>query len=65
MTAVIVGIGFIVIGLWGISHWFQPFLFFMRAFVPLSFLLGGVVSLVVGIASLRPNKISDSHGDEK
>jgi len=60
MTAIFVGIAFIVFGVWGIINWFQAFIFFVEGVVPLSLLLGGLISMIAGIASVQARR-----GNEK
>lgn len=59
MTAVILGIVFILLGLVGMSRWFDELLSTLRGLGPLSLFLGGVVTLVVGLTSFRPTKKSE------
>jgi hypothetical protein len=59
MTAVIFGLGFILLGAWGLLYWFQDFLMALRGFGPISILIGGVVALISGIASFRVKNADD------
>ena len=56
MTAIFVGIIFIVVGAWGLIHWFGDFLAFVRGMVPVSFFLGGLMAFVAGVATLRASR---------
>lgn len=59
MTAVVIGLLFIVLGAAGLAHWPQDFLVVVRGFGPLSILIGGLVSLIAGIASFRQGRADD------
>lgn len=54
MTAIVVGVIFIVVGLWGVVHWASDLLAVLRGLGPVSVLLGGIVAVVAGISSFRP-----------
>jgi hypothetical protein len=60
MIAVLVGLVFVVLGIWGVAHWFADFLTMVRGLVPVSLALGGIVSMVVGFSSLQPRRRSSS-----
>lgn len=59
--AVLVGILFIILGLWGITHWFQDFLAVVRGFIPVSLVVGGIVALSAGVTTFRPRHKNDKH----
>ena len=59
MVAVLVGAVFIGLGIWGIVHWFHEFLIALKGFVPISILIGGVVSLITGLATFQTRAIND------
>ena len=61
MTAVIVGLGFIFLGAWGFFYWFQDFLTEFKGFGPISILIGGLITMVIGISSFRKPRTDESH----
>lgn len=62
MTAIFVGIIFVVGGAWGLIRWFPDFLIVARGLFPLSLLMGGVMAVIAGIGSLQSRR---SDGDKK
>jgi len=54
MISILVGVGLIILGLWGIVQWFPDFLIFLKGFFPLSIMLGGIVAIIVGVSSFSP-----------
>jgi hypothetical protein len=48
----IIGMALIVLGLWGISTWWDAFSFAMRAFVPLAALLCGTLAVLSSYSRL-------------
>ncbi len=56
MTAVVIGIIFVVLGGYGLLFWFKDFVTVLRGFLPVSILVGGIVALISGIGSLRPKR---------
>ncbi len=53
MLAVITGLVFIVLGLWGILGWWSDFLSFLRGSVPFMLFVGGLLAVVAGVTSIR------------
>lgn len=53
MLATLVGLIFVAGGLWGMVHWRQELLLVLKGLLPLCAFFGGVVALIVGIASMR------------
>lgn len=53
MTAIFVGLSFVVVGIWGMMRWFPDFLIFARGLLPFSLFLGGVMALIAGVSSLQ------------
>lgn len=53
MTTLILGLGSIALGVFGITHWLPEFLVFLKGMLPLSFICGGVVAVLAGISSLK------------
>jgi predicted phage tail protein len=64
MTAILIGLVFIVAGLMGMAHWFHDFLLVMRGFLPVSIFIGGVVSLIAGIASFETRSPDEKKNDK-
>lgn len=64
MTAILIGLLFIGAGLCGMVYWFHDFLLVMRGFLPVSIFIGGVVSLIAGIASFE-TRSPDAKKDDK
>jgi len=56
MTAVIVGLGFIVLGIFGFVHWFVEVLAVLKGFGSLSLIVGGLVAVIAGLSSFRPSR---------
>lgn len=54
MTAILVGVVFIILGLWGAVRWMQDLLVVLRGLGPISLFMGGIVAVVAGVSSLRP-----------
>lgn len=69
MLATVVGIAFVVMGLWGMFQWRHEFVFVLKGFLPVSLFLGGIVAAIVGIASLKPSaelkKLAEEHNASK
>lgn len=53
MLAILVGILFIVAGCFGISLWSSDFMFVIRGIMPFMFAVGGLISVVAGISSIK------------
>ena len=52
MLSLLVGLITVGLSLWGIALWREEFLLVMKGFLPLCFLMGGVVAVIAGISSL-------------
>lgn len=63
MTAIIVGLTFILFGAWGMVRWFPELLTVLRGFGSLALFLGGITSLIAGI-SLFQNSRSNEKKEE-
>jgi len=54
--ASIVGGGIaIIVGLLGLIFWWDSFLTILKGGIPVLFLLGGIISLMVGISEIKEN----------
>lgn len=53
MLSIVVGLLFLLSGLWGIWNWTSDFLLVLRGAVPPMFVLGGILAIVAGASSLR------------
>lgn len=58
--AIFVGLIFIALGLWGLSHWLPDFLVVIKGLGPLVLLTSGVLAVVVGLASLGARRSGKS-----
>ena len=56
MVSILVGIAFVVGGLWGVLHWMPQFLTVLKGLGPLAILSGGIIALFMGFASFRRNQ---------
>lgn len=56
MTAVVIGIIFIVLGLWGLVSWLSSFIEVLQGLGPISLLVGGVMALIAGMSSLKTRR---------
>jgi hypothetical protein len=57
MMAMVVGLIFILLGLWGIITWRDSFLMVLKGIVPLMLVCGGLLSLIAGVTAIK-DKIS-------
>jgi len=53
MLAVIVGLVFAVIGLWGMVAWWPDFIIVVKGSVPALLLIGGILAIVAGATAIR------------
>ena len=53
MLAVIVGLIFVALGLWGIAAWWPYFVIVLKGSVPPMIIVGGLLAIIAGITSLR------------
>ena len=53
MLAVVVGLIFAVIGLWGMVTWWPDFLIVMKGFLPLMLICGGLLAMIAGMSSIK------------
>lgn len=56
MLAILIGLVFVGLGLWGIGVWFEDLLFLLKSIGPISFTLGGMVAIISGFGSLRSGR---------
>ena len=54
MAAILIGVVFVLVGLWGVAHWVHDLVAVLKGLGPISMVLGGVIAIVAGISSLRP-----------
>ncbi len=59
MTAVLLGIVFVILGALGLMHWFHYFCVVVCGIFPISILIGGVVAIMSGVTSLRSARPHD------
>ncbi|MFH1369401.1 MAG: hypothetical protein ABII64_09785 [Elusimicrobiota bacterium] len=53
MLAVITGVAFLVLGLWGIIGWWPDFISFLKGSVPAMIFVGGFLAVIAGITSIK------------
>jgi hypothetical protein len=53
MLAIVVGLMFAGIGVWGVAVWYSDFIVVVRGIVPVLLFCGGMLSVVAGITSLK------------
>jgi len=53
MLAILVGILFIVVGCFGVLVWTPDFIVVVRGFMPFMIAIGGVISVIAGISSIK------------
>ncbi|MCK9582381.1 MAG: hypothetical protein M0Q46_01985 [Endomicrobiales bacterium] len=53
MLAILVGILFIVAGCLGVLVWASDFIVVVRGFMPFMIAIGGIISVVAGISSIK------------
>lgn len=56
MTHLILGLGMLVFGLWGIFGWWDSFGMVLRGLIPLMLLIGGLIATGVGIEKFNKSK---------
>ena len=61
MTAISIGIVFVLMGLFGMVFWLHEFLIVLAGFGPICFLLGGVMAVLAGVSSFQ----NSSGGDKE
>ena len=71
MLAVITGLAFLVLGLWGMIGWWPNFVSFLKGCVPAMLAVGGFLAVVAGITSIkdsleaRSESVEESKKEEK
>ncbi len=53
MLAVITGLAFLVLGLWGIVGWWGDFVGFLKGSLPAMLAVGGFLAIVAGVTSIK------------
>lgn len=56
MISVLVGLVFIAVGVWGLALGWDIFLKALKALLPVSFILGGLVAVVFGLSGMKRKK---------
>jgi predicted membrane channel-forming protein YqfA (hemolysin III family) len=56
MTAVSVGIVFVLMGLFGLVVWLHEVLFVLKGFLPLVLCVSGIVALMAGVSTFGQKK---------
>ncbi|MBN1622522.1 MAG: hypothetical protein JW871_08025 [Endomicrobiales bacterium] len=65
MLAVIFGLMFIVLGLWGVVVWWPDFLNVIKGLIPFMFVCGGFIAMIAGITSIADSLESKETGEQK
>lgn len=53
MLAVIVGLIFMALGLWGVISWWPSFMIVLKGLVPIMIVCGGFLAVIAGVTSIR------------
>ena len=53
MLAIIVGLVFAVLGVWGVVCWWCDFMTVLKGLVPFMIFVGGCISIVAGFTAIR------------
>ena len=53
VTSLLLGLGTAALGIYGISHWFSGSSILIKLLLPVSFICGGFIAVLAGLASLK------------
>lgn len=53
MLAIVFGLVFMALGLWGLLSWWGDFLIILKGLFPVLFFFGGVIAVIAGATSIR------------
>jgi fatty acid desaturase len=53
MLAVIFGLIFMVLGIWGLAAWWWDFVAILRGLIPPLIICGGLLAVIAGVTSMR------------
>ena len=53
MLAIVMGVIFVTLGLWGVFAWGWEFVVVIKGLIPAMFVCGGILAVIAGITSLR------------
>jgi hypothetical protein len=53
MLAVIIGLVFMLLGLWGVIAWWGAFIVVLKGLVPAMIVCGGFLAVIAGVTSIR------------
>jgi hypothetical protein len=65
MLAVIVGLVFVALGLWGVIAWWTSFLVILKGLVPVMLACGGLLAVIAGVTSIRDSMEAQASMREK
>ncbi|MCB4791801.1 MAG: hypothetical protein LHV68_07935 [Elusimicrobia bacterium] len=66
MLAVIFGLLFAIMGIWGIVTWWSDYIIVLKGLVPFMLFCGGIISIIVGISAISDSlKSKESPGREE
>lgn len=60
MLSVILGLVFMILGLWGLLSWWADFVVVFKGSVPVLIFMGGLLAVIAGITSIRDSMQSKS-----
>jgi hypothetical protein len=53
MMAIIFGLIFMVLGIWGVVAWWPYFINIMKGLFPMMFTVGGLIAIIAGVAGIK------------
>lgn len=56
MLGILIGLIVGIVSFWGLMVWWQDFLVVFRGLMPISFLAGGIIAIIAGIAGWHEAK---------
>ncbi len=65
MQHVVIGLVFLVVGIFGIISWWGDFGLVLRGLVPFLFLIGGLVAIGSGLASGKGDDAGDDQNEQE
>lgn len=65
MLAVITGLVFLVLGLWGIIEWWPNFVAFLMGCVPVMIAVGGFLAVVAGLTGIKDSLEAKAESSEE
>ena len=53
MLAIVFGLIFMILGLWGLASWWTDFMMVLKGLIPVLFVFGGLLAVIAGVTSIR------------